>query len=138
MEDINSRANKETNSRVETQNNSQVNTDIDSQVKTVKHSRANKASPPPPVKSKPGRPRLYANKSEAMKAYRARVTKLQQESAEALDKLSTAILSDLLAKALRTLSVSVDAPSKSDADEARKMAGRIIKVLRARYTIRLG
>ena len=135
MEDINSRANKETNSRVEAQNNSQVNTAIDSQAKTVKHSRANKASP---VKSKPGRPRLYANKSEAMKAYRARVTKLQQESAEALDKLSTAILSDLLAKALRTLSVSVDAPSKSDADEARKMAGRIIKVLRARYTIRLG
>lgn len=137
MEDINSRAKTVSDSQVETNNNSRVQTFINSQVDNNTSSRVQTPKVPPAPAPKPGRPRIYADKSEAMKAYRTRVTKLQQGGIDSLDKLSTAVLSDLLAKSLRTLTLTAETPSTPEANEARKTAGRIIKVLRARYTIRL-
>lgn len=135
MDDINSRVKSNSDSRAENNNNSQAETVIDSRAETNKPARVeNKLTPPLKV----GRPRIYVDKSEAMKAYRTRVRKLQAEASDTLDTLTTAVLSDLLAKSLRTLASNVATPEKVEATEARKQAGRIIKVLRARYTIRLG
>jgi hypothetical protein len=135
MDDMSSRAKTEISSQAKNIINSQVDNNKNSQVNIESDSGVSK---PVAVPGKPGRPRLYADKAEAMKAYRTRVRKLQAESADALDKLSTAVLSDLLAKSLRTWASNVETPEMPVATEARKQAGRIIKVLRARYTIRLG
>ena len=138
MENNNSQVNNNNNSQVENSNNSQAVNIINSQVDNDNNPRVFKVQKPT---AKPGRPRKYADKSEAMKAYRTRVTELQQENIDDLGKLTTAMLSDLLTKSLRTLSVAMPTPKTpvlDEAAEAKKLAGRIIKELRARYTIRLG
>ena len=135
MDDINARVKNNNDSQVTNNNNSQAVNGINSQVDKGISPRV---LTPQPSTAKPGRPRLYVDKSEAMKAYRTRVTKLQQEGIDNLDDLTTAMLSDLLAKSLRTLFLSKSTPDTTEANEARKLAGRIIKVLRAEYRIRLG
>lgn len=138
MDNINARVKNSNDSQVENSNNSQAVNIINSQVDNDNNPRVFKVQK---STAKPGRPRKYADKSEAMKAYRTRVTELQQENIDDLGKLTTAMLSDLLTKSLRTLSVAMPTPKTpitGEANEARKLAGRIIKELRARYTIRLG
>lgn len=131
MDNINSRVNSNNDSQAQTVNNAQAVTAINSQASTS-------TKPPAAAQAKPGRPRLYVDKSEAMKAYRTRVAKLQQANIDRLDSLTPAVLSGLLTRSLRTLASNVETPESKDADEARKVAGRIIKLLRATYKIRLG
>lgn len=134
MDNINARVENTNHSQVEKDNNTQARTAINSQADDDKSPRVETPNPPT---VRIGRPRKYADKSEAMKAYRTRVTKLQQEYVENLNKLTTPILSDFLVKALRILPLAKDAPKTTEQKEAHKLAGRIVKVLRGRYKLRL-
>jgi hypothetical protein len=154
MEEINSRAKTDSNSQVETGKDSQVDSNINPQVETQNNSRVEEKTnsraktgltprvrkapaAPEPVK-KGGRPRIYASKADAMKAYRATLARLHAEGIEAIEKHSTTVLSDLLVKSLRTLNRTAKTPECDEAAEARKVTGRIMKVLRARHGIKLG
>lgn len=138
MDEINSQAKTASNSQVETSNNSRVAEQTDSRAKTGSRSRVRKAPDAPAPAKKGGRPRIYADKAEAMRAYRANLARLHAEGIDAIEKHSTTVLSDLLVKSLRTLNRTADTPDCDEAAEARKVAGRILKVLRARHGIKLG